>query len=119
MKNKHLQLTFKVLEATELSLAEARVRDAFIKDLVDNLKTLDENRLKIVKKLADKDEKGEAIIEDNNYKVTDREALIKELEILAEELSPIVISEAVKKLITESNYKPKIGEAAEIDEILK
>lgn len=76
------------LQKPELKNKVARLRNKFVKKLTAIVEELDEERIELCKEHADKDEKGEAIVNDNQYQVQDVEALNAEIqELYAEEVA--------------------------------
>lgn len=122
MLNKHLEITAKFLNETKLSLADARVRDAFLKDLFTKLKSVDENRTKIFVEYCDKDEEGNPIQEKPNtysFKGDNIQKANDELTLLMDEKVELELTDKLKEYINQSDYKPLVGEAELIDEVLK
>lgn len=118
MQKKHLELAYTLLSQTELNLAEARIRDTFIKELSAKLESFYEEKKKIIETLADKDENGAPIIQGEMYKMTNMDTFNQELNTLLSELVSLEVSDQVKNIIRKTNYKPKVGEMELIDEIL-
>ena len=122
-KNK-LEVLFLAIRGTEgvLSLAESRIRDAFMKPLTEATKTFEEDRKVIYEKFCTKDEEGNPDLTDNNYHFQKEvlEGLHKEIETLyAEEVElPVASKESLKLILERTEYKPKTGEVEIIDEIL-
>lgn len=125
MKLKKLQLEplFNLAKGTEstLSLAESRIRDSFIKPLSEIVQTYYDDRNVIYKIFCLKTEDGESdLLDGDKYQFPKGELdkINKELQILADEEVEVNFPDSVKDILEKSDYKPKIGEAEIIDEIL-
>jgi seryl-tRNA synthetase len=76
------------LQKPELKNKVARLRNKLVKKLTEIVKETDEERIELCKEHSDKDENGEAIVNDNQYQVQDLEALNADLqELYAEEVA--------------------------------
>ena len=78
-----------------------------LKEIVDNF---DEARQTLVKSLAEKDENGEPLVENNNYVIKDREKLNKEFMELQEieteiDLDKISVDDLADKEINGADYE--------------
>ena len=78
-----------------------------LKEIVDNF---DEARQTLVKSLAEKDENGELLVENNNYVIKDREKLNKEFMELQEieteiEFDKISVDDLADKEINGADYE--------------
>lgn len=73
------------LQKPELKNKVARLRNKFVKKLTAIVAELDEERIDLCKEHADKDENGEAIVNDNQYQVQDLEALNADIQDLYKE----------------------------------
>ena len=71
----------------------ARLRNKFVKKLTAIVAELDEERIDLCKEHADKDENGEAIVNDNQYQVQDLEALNADIQDLYKEEVAIEVGE--------------------------
>lgn len=114
MKNKHIEIITKVLFETDLSFKDARIRDAFLKELGAKHSEKEENRKKILEAL------GEINREKNIYEFPDAEKgeqAVREINTLEEEEIKIELPEELKTFIEGTNYKPRVGEANIIDSI--
>ena len=81
------------LQKPELKNKVARLRNKFIKQLKAIVAELDEERIDLCKEHADKDENGEAIVNDNQYQVQDLEALNADIQDLYKEEVAIEVGE--------------------------
>jgi seryl-tRNA synthetase len=76
------------LQKPELKNKVARLRNKLVKKLTEIVKETDEERIELCKEHSDKDENGEAIVNDGRYQVKDLEALNADLqELYAEEVA--------------------------------
>jgi hypothetical protein len=71
----------------------------------------DAERLELCKNMAEKDDKGEPIIEDGNYKIADSEAFDKEYELLQEKHKEMFEKEEENKV----KFEKMLEEEVEID----
>lgn len=125
MKIKKASLTALYLAAKEtdglLTLAEARIRDSFLKEITPELRTFEEDRKVIYEKFCKLDEKtGKCDLSDGNYHFESSvlETLNKELVTLYEEESDITVPQNINVVISKTTYQPKIGETELIDSFL-
>ena len=81
------------LQKPELKNKVARLRNKFVKKLTAIVAELDEERIDLCKEHADKDENGEAIVNDNQYQVQDIEALNADIQDLYKEEVAIEVGE--------------------------
>lgn len=81
------------LQKPELKNKVARLRNKFVKKLTAIVAELDEERIELCKEHADKDENGEAIVNDNQYQVQDLEALNADIQELYKEEVAIEVGE--------------------------
>ena len=81
------------LQKPELKNKVARLRNKFVKKLTAIVEELDEERIELCKEHADKDENGEAIVNDNQYQVQDMEALNADIQDLYKEEVAIEVGE--------------------------
>lgn len=81
------------LQKPELKNKMARLRNKFVKKLTAIVAELDEERIELCKEHADKDENGEAIVNDNQYQVQDLEALNADIQDLYKEKVAIEVGE--------------------------
>lgn len=121
---KQLEVLFLSLKGTEnvLTLAESRIRDSFIKQVASELDTFYADRKKIFEKFCIKDEDGKPLVKNDQYNFENEvlEELNAEITtLLNEEVSiPTEHEVALKVFITKTEYKPKLGEAEIIDQII-
>lgn len=127
VKKSQLEVFFKTLRATEgiLSLADARVRDAFMKPLGVAVESMAEDRRKIYEKFSIKDEEGKPDTQDGQYHFPQDivEEVNKELELFSQEMVEIpftwgVTASKLSEIMEKSQYKPLYGEADTIDEVI-
>lgn len=81
------------LQKPELKNKVARLRNKFVKKLTDIATELEEERIELCKEHSDRDEKGEAIINDNQYQIQDMEALNADIQDLYKEKVAIEVGE--------------------------
>jgi len=126
-KKLHLEILFNLTKGTfgVLGLAEARIRDSFIKPLQAKYQEYLAQREEIFKTFCIKDEQGNpALVNGNQYEFPNEklEELNKELVILADEEVEVYTTDnpkQVKAILEKSEYKPtKIDEPQVIDELL-
>lgn len=123
IKKLHAEILFATIKGAEgiLSLADSRIRDAFLKDFVEDVKTYLNDKSGIYQTFCKKDEDGNpALVDGDKYEFEkkDLEEINKELLILSEEEIDVPACDKLKEFIEKSEYKPKVGEAEIIDEIL-
>ncbi len=113
IKKSCLEVFEKVLVGTEnvLNFVDARVRDSFLKKVVEQRATYIDERNKLLISLGIKIEG-----EEDRYKFTPE--YLKEVEILDVEEIELPDEIKIKEFIEISEYKPKVGEIDIIDEIL-
>jgi len=114
IEKKYLVLFYLALKATDgvLSLKEARTRDLMLKPLFEVTKTFEEDRNKIYAKYGElKDDKYE-------FQPETTEDVVKETNELLVETVELPTVPGIKDILERTEYKPKEGEAALIDEIL-
>lgn len=121
IKKGTLELLFVILRETKLSLSEARVRDAFMKEVMESIKLFQEERKKVIETFCTKDDKGAPLIENNNYSFSAENfpQAQTELNTLIMEDIELKITPAIKAIVEKTEYLPKVGEAEIIDAILK
>lgn len=114
VKKSHLEVLVNALVATEgvLTFTESRIRDSFLKKLSEPAKEYLDARNTLLIKLGTKVEG-----EENRYKFTPE--YFKEAEILDAELVEITVDPKIKEFLEKTTYKPKVGEADLIDDIIK
>ena len=81
------------LQKPELKNKVARLRNKFVKKLTAIVAELDEERIELCKEHADKDENGEAIVNNDQYQVQDLEALNADIQDLYREEVAIEVGE--------------------------
>lgn len=81
------------LQKPELKNKVARLRNKFVKKLTAIVEELDEERIELCKEHADKDENGEAIVNNDQYQVQDLEALNADIQDLYKEEVAIEVGE--------------------------
>lgn len=81
------------LQKPELKNKVARLRNKLVKKLTAIVAELDEERIDLCKEHSDKDDKGEAIVNDNQYQVQDLEALNTDIQDLYKEEVAIEVGE--------------------------
>lgn len=84
----------------ELKNKISRLRNKFNKKLTEISEETEAERIELCKEHADKDEKGEAIVNDGKYQVADFEALNKDILDLYEEQVAVEVGEY------SSNFQP-------------
>jgi len=122
IKKSELEVFYKVLRDTnsQLSLADSRIRDLFMKKLGEQVETFTSERNKIYELFCKKDEEGNPAIVDGNYtfSIKDTDKIQKELDVLLAEEISLEVPETIKAFMEVSPYKPEIGEVELIDSIL-
>lgn len=127
IKKANLEIFFTVLRGTDgvLSLADARIRDAFMKVLAPSVDAMFEDRKKIYEKFCKRKEDGTPDMDDGKYhfEVDQIETINKEMGVLNEEAVEIaypwgVTSSKLKQIMDKSDYKPKYGEVELIDAVI-
>lgn len=122
IKKSSLEVLFLTLKGTEgiLNLADARIRDTFLKPVIESYETFIKERTTIYETFCDKKEDGTPDIEDNRYKFS-KEVQAQadaELKTLYDEEITLETPEKLKEFMEKSEYNPKVGEADIIDEII-
>lgn len=130
IEKKYIELFVKVLAKTELGLADARVRDAVIRELSDSHATMARERDAILREFCDKDEEGAPLLtkedsgqETYHFSPDVIESLNGELAKLGDETVAVSVdgperAEKVKSFVEETEYKPLFGEVEDIDAII-
>lgn len=85
LRKEEAQPLAEFLQKLELKNKVSRLRNKFIKKLTAIATETEEDRVALCKEHAEKDSDGEAIIEEDQYKVLDLEALNKEIQELYHE----------------------------------
>ncbi len=127
IKKANLEVFFYALKGTEgvLTLAESRVRDAFIKPLAEYTDTYLKDRQKIFETFCLKKEDGTNDLKTEKdgtqsyqFPTEKLEEINKELKTLAEEEVELEAPEKLKEILEKTEWKPKTGEVAIFDEII-
>jgi len=118
-KNK-LQIILEVVAlSTGITFSQARIRDAFIKQLNEHAVAFNQDRVKIAEKLSVQKNGKAVTIKENgveSYNIKDPEKFNKEYEILSKETVTITCDkDAIYKIIEKTKYEPKFGEVEIID----
>ena len=92
-KKEEAQPLVAFLQEITLKNKVSRLRNKLIKKLTEIANETDEERIDLCKEHAEKDENGEAIVEDDQYKVEDLEALNKEIQDLFQEEVAVEVGE--------------------------
>mgnify|MGYP006921306309 FL=1 len=119
---KYLEVFHSTLSETSPKLPEARIRDAFLKDLLEATNTLIKDRQKIYENFCLKNEDGTNDLEDGNrfkFKAEDISKVNDELVTLYSEEVEITINPKIKEILKETEHKFKTGEVEVYDEIMK
>lgn len=122
MKKGNLELLFTVLENVKLPLAEARVRDAFLRKAMPDLVAFHEDRLKIATKFCKKDKNKEPIMNENGDYLFEGDSIKKfdkEYNILAAETIELILTKDIVKFMEKTTYEPKPGETHFIDDMIE
>ncbi len=125
IQKKNIEVVFLALKETSPNLADARIRDSFLKPLGEALDQLNRDKTAIYVQYCDKNEDGSPKIELGNYhfKTEDIDTINEELNTLFDETVDIPtdnpsVPEKLKELIEKTNYSPKIGEVEIIDSFI-
>ncbi len=121
LQKKYLEVFYRSLEGTQgvLSLKDGRIRDAYFKELTEKLKTFEEDRTKVYTHYCRKNEDGTPFIEkDMYYFDKDTDKVTEEVNVLLSEEVDLPDTPEIKGIVEQTTYKPKIGEAELIDEII-
>lgn len=127
VKKGNLEVFFLVLRETDgiLNLADARVRDAFMKPLGVEVDAMVADRIKIYEMYCKKKEDGTPDVNDGNFHFSKENSPIADKELIAlygEEVEVEfkwgVSPSKLKEIIEKSKYMPKYGEVEKIDEVL-
>jgi hypothetical protein len=113
LKKEEILVLQKVLIGTEdkLNFADARIRDKFLKALVEEIQAYYEARNKLLVSIAEPIEG-----EENRFNLTPK--FMEEEKVLNEEEVELPDEPKLREFIELSEYKPKIGEIDLIDSIL-
>lgn len=119
LQKKELEIIYLTLDETKPNLADARIRDAFLKPLGETLDQLNKDKTAIYLTFCDKNEDDSPLIVDGKYHFQNEnlEEINDELKKLVEEEIEISITnpEKIKELIENTIYSPKTGEVEIID----
>lgn len=131
VKKSHLEVLFHSLKGTEgvLTLAESRIRDSFIKPVAEATETYFKDRTKIYETFCIKKEDGTPDfivtkdkdgVDQTSYQFPPEklEEINKELITLSEEEVSFEDNEKLKEILEKTEYKPKVGETALLDEVI-
>lgn len=122
VKKSSLEVLFKsAKEIEKITLAEGRIRDAFIKPLGVTLQAFYDDRNKIYTEYCLKNEDGTpALINGDKYEFPKEklEEINKELSTLAMEEVEVTFPEGIKEILEKTSYSPQVGEPELLDEIL-
>jgi len=123
LKKQHLEVLLNFTKGTEgqLSLAESRLRDSFIKPLSEVTQAYFDDRNKIYLAFCFKNEDGTPALKDGDKYEFARENIDevnKELLTLADEEVELETPANLKEILEKSEYKPKLLEAEVIDNII-
>lgn len=115
LEKKYLLTFFLALKETDsqLSLKEARIRDSFMKPLLEAAQTYEKDRNNIYKTY------GELKEDKYHFKPEDVEKVNSEIEELNNETVELPATPSLKEILEKTEYKPKIGESEQIDHILE
>lgn len=122
LEKRYLETLFLLTQGTEgqLTLKEARTRDAFMRPVREVTQTFEADRRVIYEKFCDRNEDGTPDTSNDKYKF--KNAIVAELNdeisILASETVAIDTPEGIKEILEKSDYKPRIDETEHIDHIL-
>lgn len=100
IEKQEAQALAEFLLKVELKNKISRLRNKLNKKLTEIAKETEEERIELCKEHADKDEKGEAIVNDGKYQVADFEALNKDIQDLFKEQVAVEVGEY------SSNFQP-------------
>lgn len=122
LQKKELEIIFLALSETKPSLADARIRDPFLKELGTAIENLNKEKTEIYLEYCDKDDEKNPTVIDGKYHFQD-EVINKvngELITLVEEEVEISCKnpEKLKELIEDTAYSPKPGEVEIIDSFI-
>lgn len=124
IKKSSLEVLFNFAKGTEgiLSLSESRIRDSFLKPLVDSTTDFIQDRNKIYETFSSTKEE----LPDNqvtyHFPTEKQEEVQAEVNLLLQEEVEVNFSDnpqQIKSILEKSEYKPKIGETEVFDAILK
>lgn len=122
LEKKYLEVLYKTIKGTEgvLTLAEGRIRDAFMKDVTEATTQFENDRRVIYEKFCTKTEDDKPDVSDGKYhfKPSDVKDIQSELDVLYAEEVELPDNERIKEIIERTQYKPEIGEAEKIDHII-
>jgi hypothetical protein len=124
LKKSHLVVFLKAIKETDLGLADSRIRDEFFKPLFEETKNFEEAQQTIYKTLCKKDKDGNpemTSLGQFQFEGENAKKVIEELDILSKEeveLTPKNTTK-IKEFLENTSYKPKVGEADLLDDVLK
>lgn len=103
MKKKYLRIFILLFKQARLNLAEGRVRDRFVRQLIKNVHEYQKEIDQVVEKLADRNEDGTLKVENDNYIFTkNQKEADEELSILANEEVTIDLPPKDKKTLKQA-----------------
>ncbi len=123
MKKSQLLVLYQAVKGTEgvLNLAESRQRDAFLKPLTEATQTFEQDRKTIFEKFCDKKEDGTPDVTNDLYSFSAevQKDLNAELNTLLQESVTLECPESLADWLERTEYRPKAGETAVLDEIIE
>lgn len=124
IKKSQLETLILLTKGTEgvLGLPEARIRDAFLKPIWEVYGTFEKDKQAIYTTFCIKDEHGKPVLvggDKYEFPPEKVEEINNELDTLFNEEVTVESNPLIKALLEKSQYKPKVGQAEIIDEILK
>jgi len=125
IKKSHLKVFIEALAGSdELNLRDSRTRDGAIKKLAEAHEEFVADSKKVVLEFCEKGEDGEPNMQVRNGNTTynfSKEELVKyqdETNLLNEEKISFVATDDIVAFVEDTNYKPKVGGAEIIYEVL-
>ena len=117
VEKKYLEVFYLALKDSKLKLADARVRDRFLKPLTEALESFYKERTAIYENFCFKTEDGKPDIKDNKYQFDPLKVdeINVELKALHDEEVDLPSDEKVKGILENTDYEPKAGETEIID----
>jgi len=122
LEKRYLEVLYKTIKGTEgvLTLAEGRIRDAFMKDVTEATTQFENDRRVIYEKFCTKTDDGKPDVSDGKYhfKTEEVSEIQAELETLYAEEVELPSPSGLKEIVERTQYKPEIGESEKIDHII-
>lgn len=122
MKKSQLIVLYQAVKGTEgvLNLSESRQRDAFLAPLTEVTKTFEQDRKVIFEKFCNKKEDGTPDVTNDLYTFSKevQEELNEEVNLLLSENVTLECPESLAKWLELTEYRPKEGETAILDEVI-